>query len=78
MPSRTLRTARPPWTIATTVDPHPDPNDEDAVDAGWLAPDNAPQMVTHVGEQQRLADALADRPEVAYRLLGQFADSASG
>ena len=62
---------------SSTVDPHPDPNDEDAVDAGWFPAATALQMVTHVGEHQRLADALADRPEVAYRTFGRSADPAS-
>ena len=62
---------------SSTVDPHPDPNDEDAVDAGWFPADTALQLVTHVGEHQRLADALADRPEVAYRAFGRSADPAS-
>jgi 8-oxo-dGTP pyrophosphatase MutT (NUDIX family) len=55
--------------VSSTVDPHPDPHDEDPIDACWFPVDAALQMVTHVGEHQRLADALADRPEVAYRAL---------
>lgn len=52
---------------SSTLDPHPDPNDEDAVDAGWFPADTALRMITHPGERERLADALADRPEVSYR-----------
>jgi 8-oxo-dGTP diphosphatase len=62
---------------STTVEPHPDPDDEDAVDAGWFPADTALQMVTHIVEHQRLADALADRPEVAYRAVRRPADPAS-
>ena len=62
---------------SNTVDPHPDPNDEDAVDAGWFPAATALQMVTHVGEHQRLADALADRPEVTYRAFRRSTDTAS-
>jgi 8-oxo-dGTP diphosphatase len=59
---------------SSTVDPHPDPSDEDAVDAGWFASDTALQMVTHAGEHQRLADALADQSEVVYRAFGRHTD----
>jgi len=45
-----------------TVEPRPDPDDEDALEAGWFTVDDALQMVTHIGEHQRLSDALADRP----------------
>jgi 8-oxo-dGTP pyrophosphatase MutT (NUDIX family) len=62
---------------STTAEPHPDPNDEDALEAGWFPADDALQMVTHPGEHQRLADALADRPEVAYRVVRRPADPAN-
>lgn len=49
-----------------TAEPQPDRDDEDALEAGWFTADDALQMVTHIGEHQRLVDALADRPEVVY------------
>ena len=63
--------------VSTTANPQPDPNDEDAVEAGWFPAATALQMVTHVREHQRLADGLADRPEVAYRAFGRSTDPAS-
>jgi 8-oxo-dGTP pyrophosphatase MutT (NUDIX family) len=62
---------------STTTDPHPDPDDEDALQAGWFSADDALQMVTHTGEHQRLADALANLPEVVYRVFRRRADPAS-
>jgi len=52
---------------STTALPQPDPADEDALEAGWFPAGDALRMGTHAGEHQRLADALADRAEVAYR-----------
>jgi 8-oxo-dGTP diphosphatase len=60
-----------------TAEPQPDPDDEDALEAGWFAVDDALQMVTHVGEHQRLADALADRSEVVYRAVRRPVDPTS-
>ena len=62
---------------STNVEPQPDPDDEDALEAGWFPADDALQMVTHSGEHQRLADALADRPQVVYRAIRWPADPAS-
>jgi 8-oxo-dGTP pyrophosphatase MutT (NUDIX family) len=54
---------------SSTVAPRPDPEDEDALEAGWFPVRDALHMVTHVGENQRLSDALADRTEVVYRSI---------
>jgi 8-oxo-dGTP diphosphatase len=62
---------------STTAKPRPDPDDEDALEAGWFPAEDALRMVTHIGEHQRLADALADRPEVVYRAVRRSADAAS-
>lgn len=53
---------------SSTAEPHPDAGDEDALEAGWFPADEALRRVTHPGEHQRLADALADRPDVVYRV----------
>ncbi len=57
---------------SSAVSPRPDPNDEDALEAGWFPASDALQMVTHPGEHQRLADALADHPEVVYRAANRL------
>ena len=54
---------------STTIQPNPDPDDEDALEAGWFPADDALRMVTHIGEHARLADALADRQDVVYRTV---------
>jgi hypothetical protein len=54
---------------STTALPQPDPADEDALEAGWFPASDALGMVTHPGEHQRLADVLADHPEVVYRVV---------
>ena len=59
---------------SNTAEPQPDPNDEDALEAGWFPAEEALQMVTHAGEHRRLADALANQPEVAYRAVRRPAD----
>jgi 8-oxo-dGTP diphosphatase len=59
---------------STTAEPHADPDDEDALEAGWFPAHDALRMVTHVGENQRLADALADQTEVVYRAVRLPAD----
>ena len=51
---------------SSTVSPSPG-DDEDSLAAGWFEPRQALDMVTHTGEHQRLADALADAPGVVYR-----------
>jgi len=53
---------------STTVSPARQA-DEDALEAAWFAPDEALRLVTHAGEHQRLADALADQPGVMYRAV---------
>ena len=63
---------------STTAEPRPDPDDEDALDAAWFAAEDALRMVTHAGERQRLADALADRPDVVYRVAARPADAVNG
>lgn len=62
---------------STTAEPRTDLHDEDALEAGWFPAADALQMVTHVGEHQRLADALADRPEAVYRAVRRSVDPAS-
>ena len=56
-------------TFRCSVDPgEPAPvEDEDSPEVGWFAPRQALSAVTHVGEHQRLADALADAPNAVYR-----------
>ena len=46
----------------------PEPiEDEDSLEVGWFAPPQALAAVTHPGEHQRLADALAEAPGAVYR-----------
>ena len=59
---------------SNTAVPHPDPEDEDALEAGWFPAEEALQMVTHVGEHRRLVDALAKQAEVVYRAVRRPAD----
>lgn len=54
---------------STTTTPKPDLEDEDVVEAGWFPLNDAVQMITHLGEQQRLVEAVTDRPEVVYRTV---------
>jgi 8-oxo-dGTP diphosphatase len=42
--------------------------DEDTLEAAWLAPEAALRAVSHASELDRLADALADQPDVVYRV----------
>jgi 8-oxo-dGTP diphosphatase len=42
--------------------------DEDALEAAWFAPEAALQAVLHASEHDRLTDALADQPDVVYRV----------
>ena len=62
---------------STTIQPNPDPDDEDALEAGWFPAEDALHVVTHIGEHTRLADALADRHEVVYRAVRPATDPGS-
>jgi 8-oxo-dGTP diphosphatase len=48
---------------------------DDSVDAGWFAPHEALDLVTHSAEHARLADGLAAQPGVIYRV---YCASANG
>jgi 8-oxo-dGTP pyrophosphatase MutT (NUDIX family) len=43
-------------------------HDQDVLEAAWFEPSEALRSVTHPSEHDRLVDALADTPEVAYRV----------
>jgi hypothetical protein len=55
--------------VATCEAPRPAAGEDDVLEAGWFAPDEALRRVTHVGEHQRLEDALRVGAGVTYRAL---------
>lgn len=55
----------------TAGDPYPA---DDSLDAGWVAPEIATELVTHPTEHLRLKDAIEDNQKVVYRAYRHLPD----